>query len=153
NVIAVDANEAVGRYSEVNLPTSVTGKNLAYVMYTSGSTGKPKGVAITHENLSWLVHNLGQLEISSTDAVAFASHPSFDAVVYEVWGALVHGARIEVIARETILSAAQLSQKLNESGISVLYVTAAMFTQLASQDATIFANVRTVVSGGESISN
>jgi amino acid adenylation domain-containing protein len=31
--------------------STVTGKNLAYVLYTSGSTGKPKGVMVEHRNV------------------------------------------------------------------------------------------------------
>ncbi|HKG81126.1 MAG TPA: amino acid adenylation domain-containing protein, partial [Pyrinomonadaceae bacterium] len=151
-VVCLDSDwQALSHHPEENCASTVTAENLAYVMYTSGSTGNPKGVAITHQNLNWLVHNLNQLEIKESDTVGNASNPAFDAIVYEVWCGLLHGARVEVIANETMLSAAELGQKLRESGVTVLYVTAALFTPLASQDPTIFSSVRTVVTGGESL--
>src|SRR6185369_11643783 len=150
NVVCLDSDWGS---SDINAASGVKPENLAYVMYTSGSTGKPKGVAITHENLNWLMHNLDHLAISETDTVAHASHPSFDAVVYEIWGALLKGAKIEIVSKETMLSATEFRRKLEDSGISVLYLTAAIFAQLASQDPAMFSSVRTVVSGGESLAN
>ena len=153
-IVSLDSDwENISHYSDANAASSVNPDNLAYVMYTSGSTGKPKGVAITHENVNWLVHNLDHLAISESDTVAHASHPSFDAVVYEIWGALLKAAKIEIVSKETMLSAAELRRKLEDAGISVLYLTAAIFTQLASQEPTIFSTVKTVITGGEALAN
>lgn len=151
-IISLDSDWGnVSHYPEQNCASRVRAENLAYVMYTSGSTGRPKGVAVTHENVNWLAHNLDQLEIRESDTVIYGSHPSFDAVVYEIWCGLLNGARLEVIGKETVLSAAEFRDQLRGTGASVLYVTAAIFTQLVSHDPTIFSSLRMVVSGGEAI--
>nr|VFK57073.1 MAG: AMP-binding enzyme [Candidatus Kentron sp. TC] len=86
-------------FSEENPVSDVGPGNLAYVIYTSGSTGKPKGVAISHRAVNRLVFNTNYIELSSDDVVAQASNVSFDAATFEIWGALLHGARLVGITK------------------------------------------------------
>ncbi|AYJ49065.1 non-ribosomal peptide synthetase [Rhodococcus sp. P1Y] len=71
--------------------------NAAYVMFTSGSTGRPKGVAVSHEavvnQLSWLVAEFG---LGEGDVVLQKTPFTFDVSVWELFGALVCGARLVV---------------------------------------------------------
>jgi non-ribosomal peptide synthetase component F len=70
------------------------GGDLAYVIYTSGSTGQPKGVAVPHRAVSRLVLDTDYIALGPDDVVAQASNASFDAATFEIWGALLNGARL-----------------------------------------------------------
>ncbi|MFF1651545.1 amino acid adenylation domain-containing protein, partial [Streptomyces sp. NPDC058240] len=70
----------------------------AYVIYTSGSTGRPKGVVVAHRNVAefaaWAVADIGPERLS--DVVA-ATSLNFDVSVFEMFGPLLSGGRIEVV--------------------------------------------------------
>jgi len=151
-MIYVDAGwHFIDDYSQDDLERSAIGDNLAYVMYTSGSTGRPKGVSVTHQAVNWLIHNLDHLELNSNDRVAHASNPSFDVSVFDIWGALLHGATVIVLKKDLVLSGEEFAAFLRKQNISVLYLTAALFAQVASQQATTFSTVETLLYGGEAI--
>ena len=63
------------------------------------------------------------------DRVAQASNASFDAAVFEIWGALLNGATLVGIDRDVLLSAPALGRALREQEITHLYQTAALFSQ------------------------
>ncbi|HLK73644.1 MAG TPA: amino acid adenylation domain-containing protein, partial [Streptosporangiaceae bacterium] len=71
----------------------------AYVIYTSGSTGRPKGVVIEHRGvvslLSWARAEFGAKDLSR---VLASTSLSFDVSVFEIFGPLVSGGCIEVVA-------------------------------------------------------
>jgi acyl-coenzyme A synthetase/AMP-(fatty) acid ligase/acyl carrier protein len=122
---------------------------LAYVIYTSGSTGKPKGVAVPHRAVNRLVINTNYVALDSSDLVAQAASASFDAATFEIWGALLHGARLVIIERETILDPRQFAEALRELGVTTLFVTTALFHQMARDVPGSFATLRHLMFGGE----
>jgi amino acid adenylation domain-containing protein len=126
-----------------------TADNLAYVMYTSGSTGRPKGVAITHRAIARLVINAGYVRFQPGDTVAQVSNSSFDACTFEIWGALLNGARLVVIGQEELLSPARFATALARQRVDVLFLTAALFHEVAAQMPTAFRTVRDLLVGGE----
>ena len=69
-------------------------ENLAYVIYTSGSTGGPKAVATTHRNVVRLIRNTNYIELTSSDVLLQLAPLAFDASTFELWGALLNGARL-----------------------------------------------------------
>ncbi|HST61184.1 MAG TPA: amino acid adenylation domain-containing protein, partial [Longimicrobium sp.] len=110
--------------------TNVSAGNLAYVFYTSGSTGRPKGVMMGHREVVQYAFCLPEtMPIGPGDRVAQGSNASFDAAVFEIWGALAHGAALVGIERDVLLSAPLLGRALRERGITHLYQTAALFNQ------------------------
>ncbi|UCD34813.1 MAG: amino acid adenylation domain-containing protein [Nitrospiraceae bacterium] len=123
--------------------------NLAYVIYTSGSTGRPKGVCVPHRAINRLVMNTNYIKIESSDRIAQASSFSFDAVTFELWGALLHGACLVGITRDVLLSAEAFSRHIKSSGISVLFLTTALFNQMAREVPTAFSSIRYLLIGGE----
>ncbi|HEV3023112.1 MAG TPA: amino acid adenylation domain-containing protein, partial [Pirellulales bacterium] len=122
---------------------------MAYVMFTSGSTGQPKGIAVGHRAVVRLVRDTNYLFFAATEVFAQASNVAFDAASFEIWGALANGASLVVTPKETLLSPSELRQHIRRHGISVLFVTTALFNQLAEQAPDVFASLRYVLFGGE----
>ncbi|MEE8524221.1 MAG: amino acid adenylation domain-containing protein, partial [Thermoanaerobaculia bacterium] len=125
--------------------------NLAYIIYTSGSTGRPKGVAVSHRAVIRLIANCDYVELTPTDRVGQASNVSFDAATFEVWGALLNGARLVGIERRVALSPPKLAAALADRRVSVLFLTTALFNQVAREVPDAFAGLDTLMFGGEAV--
>ncbi|MEU5213358.1 amino acid adenylation domain-containing protein [Streptomyces sp. NPDC020742] len=121
----------------------------AYLVYTSGSTGTPKGVVVPHAALTWFAGNVGYLRPGPDDVVALASSPSFDALTFECWVALTHGARLVVIPKDVLLSSGALARALRTSGVTVMYMTAALLEQLSLEVPDFAAGLRVLLFGGQ----
>jgi non-ribosomal peptide synthetase component F len=125
--------------------------HLAYVIYTSGSTGEPKGVAVPHRAVVRLVRETDYLQLTPTDRVAQASNASFDAATFEVWDSLLNGGQLIVVDREVTLSPRKYAEFLAERGITVLFMTTALFNQIAREAPGAFRGLRAVLFGGETV--
>ncbi|HKV42521.1 MAG TPA: amino acid adenylation domain-containing protein [Blastocatellia bacterium] len=125
--------------------------SLAYVIYTSGSTGKPKGICIPHQAVNRLVSNADYVRIGPSDRVLQASTPSFDAATFEIWGSLLNGACLVYVSREDMLAPRSLAAGLREQGITVMFLTTALFNQIAREVPGAFDAVDTVLFGGEQV--
>src|SRR5215475_544417 len=113
-------------------------EDLAYVIYTSGSTGQPKGTCVTHRGINRLVKSPNYIAISSSDNIAQYSNISFDAATFEIWGALLNGARITIISKLDALMPADFAQRLRQSSITILFVTTALFHEYVREVPGIF---------------
>ena len=118
--------KAISLESEENLVTAVTAENLAYVTYTSGSTGTPKGVAIPHRGVARLLFGVDYVHLGATETFLQLAPLSFDASTFEVWGALLHGARLALFP-ERILTSKDLGRLIQQQGVSTLWLTASLF--------------------------
>ena len=125
--------------------------DIAYLMYTSGSTGKPKGVMVEHRSISNLVLNQDYISFSRDDIVLHRSTPVFDAATFEVWGALLNGATL-VVAPPDPVSVDDTARLVSDYGVSVMFLTTAIFHQQVDERIDAFRNVRTVIAGGETLS-
>jgi len=123
--------------------------SLAYVMYTSGSTGRPKGVAVPQRAVVRLVRESGYVELGPGDRVAHVSNPSFDAATFEIWGALLNGGTVVVVPREVSLAPAALAGLLRGERVTALFLTTALFNQVAREEPGAFSSLRYVLFGGE----
>lgn len=123
----------------------------AYVIYTSGSTGTPKGVVVPHRAVLRLVLDTDYLQIRADDIVAQLANPAFDASTFEFWGALLNGARIAPIARDTALAPRALAAALASQRVSVMFITTALFNSVARALPGAFAPLRCVLFGGEAV--
>src|SRR6185312_11698252 len=138
--------------SSGNLASSGGGERLAYVMYTSGSTGQPKGIGIPHRAINRLVLNTDYVQLGPKDRVAQVSTVSFDAATFEIWGALLNGARLVVVEKEVALSALEFGQALREQEINTLFLTTALFNRLVQEaGGEVFSGLKQLLFGGEAV--
>ncbi len=118
---------------------------------TSGSTGRPKAVAVPHRAVVRLVCNTDYVQLGPADRVAQASNSSFDAATFEVWGALLNGARLIGIPREVALSPPDLVAWLRVHEMSVMFLTTALFNEVARAAPEAFRTLRCLLFGGEAV--
>jgi amino acid adenylation domain-containing protein len=121
----------------------------ACVMYTSGSTGRPKGIEVAHRSIARLVLNTNYVQFGPDDVIAQTCNASFDVLLFELWGALLTGARLVVIRKQDVLSPVALAAKIKEHRINVLFLTTSLFNQAVSDQPQAFAGLRYLLFGGE----
>ncbi|MFJ8329972.1 amino acid adenylation domain-containing protein [Streptomyces sp. NPDC094437] len=125
--------------------------DLAYVMYTSGSTGTPKGVLTPHRAVVRLALANGYTDVRPGDTVAQFASLSFDASTFELWTALLRGARVAVHPPH-VPTTDGLGRFLTEYGVTHLWLTAGLFHQVTEDDVTAFAGLRQLLAGGDRLS-
>ncbi|MEX2964659.1 amino acid adenylation domain-containing protein, partial [Microbulbifer sp. TYP-18] len=145
----------LGKYPGDNLPAhmaSVSPGHLAYITYTSGSTGKPKGVCITHGNILSLVGAGHRLAADAGQVVGQFSNYVFDAITYELWGALAAGARAVMVAREQTLELPQLEDVILRQRIDIAFFTTALFNRVSLTIPGCLKRLQKLLFGGEAFS-
>ncbi len=148
-VVSVDGEwETIARQPESNPEVGVGGGNLAYVMYTSGSTGRPKGVGVPHRAVTRLVLGADYVKLGAGEVVLQLAPLAFDASTLEVWGALLSGAKLVVYPAGTP-TLEELGRALGEYGVTVLWLTAALFEQMQASQGEALGKVRQVLAGGD----
>lgn len=124
------------------------GDDKAYVMYTSGSTGTPKGVVVPHRGVARLVMDTNYVSIEPTDRVLQLAPPSFDASTFEIWGALLNGATLVPYSGKT-MDPNQLRSDIRDNGITILWLTAALFSLVADKAIDALRPLRVLLAGGD----
>lgn len=154
-----------GELTKINLNSSVSytrdksaieglnsSTDLAYIMYTSGTTGVPKGSMILHKGVVRMVRNMNYMKLTPEDRILLTGAIVFDASTFEIWGALLNGASLFLVEKETILNPRALGAELKKNDISILWLTAPLLTQIAESRTDIFSNLKYLLSGGDVLS-
>ncbi|WP_274518111.1 AMP-binding protein, partial [Legionella oakridgensis] len=105
-----------------------------------------------HRNIVQLVKGQDFFQIMPYDTVLFSSTIAFDAATFEVWGALVNGATLEIISQETLLDTKLLGLLLKEHKVTVASLIASVFNQHICH-ANIFKGLRCLIVGGEKVTS
>ncbi|WP_042161234.1 non-ribosomal peptide synthetase [Paenibacillus gorillae] len=132
-----------------NLDNDSSADALAYVMYTSGSTGKPKGIMTTHRNVSRIAVYTDYVNISEHDALLQLSNYAFDGSTFDVYGALLNGAKLTLVGEEEVADVLSLGELIEEKGITVFFVTTALFNTLVDHGLEALRGLRHILFGGE----
>ena len=140
---------STGPHAPLNLATTSEGD--AYVMFTSGTTGVPKGVRVIHRNIVRLVQNTNYVTLGPEDTFLQFAPLAFDASTFEIWGALLNGARLVVHPPGTP-TAHELARTLKTHRITTLWLTAGLFNVIVDAEREALAGVRQVLAGGDVLS-
>ncbi|MFJ3925914.1 amino acid adenylation domain-containing protein [Streptomyces sp. NPDC090022] len=152
HVVDLDRDrERIAAHPATAPEVTLSPENLAYVIYTSGSTGRPKGVLTSHRAVVRLVHGAAYTDIGPGDTVAQFASLSFDASTFEVWAALLGGARLAVHPPR-LPTAEELGRFLKEHEVTHLWLTAGLFHQVADDAMGAFAGLRQLLAGGDRLS-
>jgi amino acid adenylation domain-containing protein len=149
-VIVVDEGCFAGQPSHA--PASRAGaENLAYLMYTSGSTGPPKAVGVVHYNITRLVRGANYVDIGAKDVFLQLAPLAFDASTFEIWGALLNGAKL-VLYPDPILDLAKLGRLIANEGVTIAWLTAGLFNRVVDESLSLLAPLKQLLAGGDVLS-
>lgn len=147
--------EALLTYSSMKavLP-EVNPNETAYIIYTSGSTGQPKGVQISHHNVVRLMTSCDALfDFEASDVWALYHSYAFDFSVWEIFGALLHGARLLIVSNRIALDPEAFCKLISDEGVTILSQTPSAFQFLVPEftKRACKEKLRYVVFGGEKL--
>ncbi|MBB5351502.1 amino acid adenylation domain-containing protein/FkbH-like protein [Haloferula luteola] len=128
-----------------------TPQDPAYVMFTSGSTGEPKGVVVPHSGIVRLVTNTRYCQFGPEETFLHAAAPAFDASTFEIFGALLHGARL-VLPGPGDLSLAVLGTLVREKRVTTLWLTAGLFELMVDEHLADLRGLKQFLVGGDVVS-
>ena len=128
---------------------SIAPDQRACVLYTSGSTGRPKGAEITHRGVTGLAGPGEWTGFHAGDTIAQVANVSFDAATFEIWGALLNGARLVGIGKDEVLDPAALRARIDRHGVTAMLLTTVLFHRCVDTDPAMFAPLRIIFFGGE----
>ncbi|WP_207268115.1 non-ribosomal peptide synthetase [Pseudomonas sp. FW305-28] len=142
--------------SAANLPNFSAADHLCYVIYTSGSTGEPKGALLEHRNVVRLLHNNRlDFQFSADDVWSLFHSNAFDFSVWEIFGALLYGARLSLVPEALRRDPVELLGFLESEQVTVLNQTPSAFLQLSAAALATpqvgLEHLRYVIFGGESL--
>ncbi|WP_339493126.1 amino acid adenylation domain-containing protein, partial [Pseudomonas sp. EA_15y_Pfl2_R67] len=142
--------------SAANLSNLSAADHLCYVIYTSGSTGEPKGALLEHRNVVRLLHNNRlDFQFNADDVWSLFHSNAFDFSVWEIFGALLYGARLSLVPEALRRDPVELLGFLESEQVTVLNQTPSAFLQLSAAALATpqvrLAHLRYVIFGGESL--
>ncbi|RKH23190.1 amino acid adenylation domain-containing protein, partial [Corallococcus sp. CA031C] len=147
-----EERESLSRQPTSPVVSGVGGGNLAYVDFTSGSTGRPKGVCTEHAGVLRTVLNPNYARLEAEDTLLLVAPVSFDASTLEVWGALLNGARLVVYPPVPVGDVKEMEGVLKRHGVTVLHLTAGLFTQMVEGNLEGLRGVKQLLTGGDVVS-
>lgn len=150
----LDINEVMG-FDRTDLPeVNIKPDDDAYIIYTSGSTGKPKGVRVSHKNVLRLISATDvDYRFHEEDVWTLFHSYAFDVSVWEIWGALSHGAKLIIVPFLVTRSSDDFYDLVKNESVTVLSQTPSAF-QLFDQEDRLRKSglsLRYVVFGGEKV--
>jgi surfactin family lipopeptide synthetase A len=154
--IVIDVDDARFQQGETTLPLRLhTSSDLAYLIYTSGSTGQPKGVMVEHRHVVRLWFNeRSTFDYSTKDIWAQFHSYCFDVSVWEIFGALLHGGTLVILAKDILQDPSQMLALLRKEFVTILCQTPSAFVPLSlaemnQPDATLA--LRQIIFAGEAL--
>ncbi|GKU77856.1 non-ribosomal peptide synthetase [Paenibacillus sp. L3-i20] len=149
-VIDMDASREEWLKEDIsNLPSQAVATDPAYIMYTSGSTGQPKGIITTHRNVIRVAVDTDYIQLTEEDALLQLSNYAFDGSTFDLFGALLNGAKLVMPGEVDVLDVHALLELIVKQGVTVFFATTALFNTLVDHGLQELSSVRHVLFGGE----
>lgn len=125
----------------------------AYVIYTSGSSGKPKGVMVPHKNVTSLIKSTqSEFSMNHQDVWTFFHSVAFDFSVWEIWGCLCSGGKLEIVPYWLTREPEQFHKLVKDQKVTIISQTPTAFSQfiqVESSNKSFLKDLRLVILGGE----
>lgn len=125
---------------------AVAPNQMAYVAWVRDASGSGEGVCVEHRSVVGLVRDSAVGRFSSEDVVLLHASPSFDPSTFELWGALLNGARL-VLAPPGEPSTAELGECVARHQVTVLRVSARLLGRLVDEPPARLKGVRLLLLG------
>ncbi len=151
SIAAAAAAAAAGPAWEANPAAGAMPDDLAYVVFTSGSIGEPKGVMVEHRSIARLVFGQSYATFGPDRVFLQLAPVAFDASTFEIWGALLHGAKL-VVVPEGPLDPAAVGALVRTHRVTTLWLTAALFNELVASRPETLSGIGEILAGGEALS-
>ncbi|WP_084143620.1 hybrid non-ribosomal peptide synthetase/type I polyketide synthase [Methylocapsa acidiphila] len=138
---------------ETDAPLDVarSSDDLAYIMYTSGSTGRPKGVMVPHRGVVRLTRGQNYASFGADETFLHLAPLAFDATTFEIWGALLNGARLAIVP-EPRPSLDEIGEAIARHGATTAWFTAGLFHELVDHNLGALRPLRQILAGGDVLS-
>lgn len=150
-VIDLDQAQTMIMHQPINnLNIKTCPNDLVYIIYTSGSTGTPKAVLIEQAGVvNMACAQIDELGILPSDRILQFARFTFDAFVWELFGALLAGAQLCLISKDVRLVGNELLVVLQSEHISIATLTPSVLDTLPCE---ALPNLRLLVLAGEQCS-
>ncbi|SBO17135.1 non-ribosomal peptide synthetase [Carnobacterium divergens] len=147
-IINTGAQEYIG-LEKNNEKTAIQPTDELYIIFTSGSTGEPKGVVISNEQcVNTILDVNDRFSVTPDDKLGLISSFAFDLSVYDLFGALVSGARVVLASKAK--DSNYLKQLLKNNQITVWNTVPAYMELMCDsleEDAQILSMRNIILSG------
>src|SRR5690606_13534878 len=137
------------KYKSLDKNINLTFTHRTHILHTSGTTGTPKSVQIMAKGIMRLAFNTEFCPFKSSDIVSHISNPTFDASLFEIYGALLNGCTLQIISKQKILSPNLLQEEIKNNNVTIMAITTALFNIIALSKPDTFQGVTSIVVGGE----
>ncbi|GFM70570.1 hypothetical protein PSCICL_15620 [Pseudomonas cichorii] len=140
-------------FSDAPLRGALAADLTAYVVYTSGSSGKPKGVKVSQSNLIHYVTGcLERLSLSADASLASLASCATDLGHTALFGALLSGRRLRLLAEELAFDAEELAAVLEREPVDLLKIVPSHLNALlVATDPQRLLPRQCLVTGGEAL--
>ena len=113
------------------VPSRAKADDIAYVIYTSGTTGRPKGVPIEHAAVVNFISTMQELfSLTPADRILGFASINFDVSVFEIFSALLTGARLYLARDDERLDMRALQRLMESAEITVVDIPPAVLALL-----------------------
>src|SRR5262249_40727885 len=143
--------QEITKEPQYNFFSQTTSNNLACVIYTSGSSGTPKGVEVPHRGVLRLLMGVDYARLDGGQTFLQLAPISFDAATFEIWGALLHGAKC-VLYPGRIPTVNELGKVLKKNHVDTLWLTASLFNTVIDEEPEALSEIKQLLIGGEALS-
>ena len=146
--VDADGNESRAKGSRV---FDGAGADAIYAMYTSGSSGRPKGVVVPHRAVVRLVVGQDYCTLQNGEIVLQLAPLGFDASTFEIWGALLNGGCLAIVASDHP-SVDDIAWAIRVHGVTTAWLTAGLFHLMVDAQIETLSSLRQLLAGGDVLS-